>query len=190
VYALRWKPELAGRSTAVFLMAKSDFGGETTIVADAKVGSLIYLWLSLLVVIVDQVTKLLIEHSLSLYQSIAVLPVLEITRLHNTGAAFSFLADETGWQRWLFTGLAIVVSLVLVLWLRRIDRSARMLASAVALILGGALGNVIDRLRLGHVIDFVHAHWGEHYFPAFNVADSAITIGAALLLLDAWLESR
>jgi signal peptidase II len=79
---------------------------------------------------------------------------------------------------------------VLVLWLRRIDRGAKLLASAVALILGGALGNVIDRLRLGHVIDFVHAHWGEHYFPAFNVADSAITIGAVLLLLDAWLEAR
>jgi signal peptidase II len=171
-------------------MAKSDFGGETTLVASTSGGSLIYLLLSALVIALDQISKALIEHSLSLYQSVVVLPVLAITRLHNTGAAFSFLADETGWQRWLFTGLAIVVSVALVLWLKRIDRAARMLASAVALILGGALGNVIDRLRLGHVIDFVHAHWGEHYFPAFNVADSAITIGAALLLLDAWLEAR
>jgi signal peptidase II len=171
-------------------MARSNFGGETTVVADARTGSLVYLWLSALIIAVDQLTKALIERSLSLYQSVPVLPVLEITRLHNTGAAFSFLADETGWQRWLFTGLAIVVSVVLVWWLRRIDRSSRILASAVALILGGALGNVIDRLRLGHVIDFVHAHWGEHYFPAFNVADSAITIGAVLLLLDAWLEAR
>jgi signal peptidase II len=78
----------------------------------------------------------------------------------------------------------------LILWLRRIDRAATALASAVSLILAGALGNVIDRLRLGHVIDFIQVHWGEHYFPAFNVADSAITIGAALLLLDAWLEAR
>jgi signal peptidase II len=171
-------------------MARSNFGGETTVVADARTGSLVYLWLSALIIAVDQLTKALIERSLSLYQSVPVLPVLEITRLHNTGAAFSFLADETGWQRWLFTGLAIVVSVVLIWWLRRIDRSSRILASAVALILGGALGNVIDRLRLGHVIDFVHAHWGEHYFPAFNVADSAITIGAVLLLLDAWLEAR
>src|SRR5580658_517694 len=171
-------------------MAKTGIGSDTTVVAGAAAGSLIYLWLSALVIALDQISKTLIEHSLSLYQSIPVLPVLEITRLHNTGAAFSFLADETGWQRWLFTGLAIVVSVALVLWLKRIDRAARMLASAVALILGGALGNVIDRLRRGHVMDFVHAHRGEHYFPAFNVADSAITIGAALLLLDAWLEAR
>jgi len=171
-------------------MGQSDFGGETTIVAGARAGGLIYLWLSIAVIALDQLTKTLIERWLGLYQSIPVLPVLEITRLHNTGAAFSFLADEAGWQRWLFTALAIVVSVVLVLWLRRIDRGAKLLASAVALILGGALGNVIDRLRLGHVIDFVHAHWGEHYFPAFNVADSAITIGAAMLLLDAWLEGR
>src|ERR1700678_4171596 len=99
-------------------MAQSDFAGETTIVADAKTGSLVYLWLSALVIVGDQVTKTLIERSLSLYQSVQVLPVLEITRLHNTGAAFSFLADETGWQRWLFTALAIVVSVVLILWLR------------------------------------------------------------------------
>jgi signal peptidase II len=171
-------------------MAGSDFHGETTVVAQARIGALIYLWLTAAVIALDQLTKALIEHSLNLYQSISVLPVLEITRLHNTGAAFSFLADETGWQRWLFTALALAVSAFLVLWLRRIDRGSRTLASAVALILGGALGNVLDRLRLGHVIDFIHAHWGEHYFPAFNVADSAITIGAGLLLLDAWLEAR
>jgi signal peptidase II len=171
-------------------MAGSDFHGETTVVAQPRIGALIYLWWSAAVIALDQLTKALVEHSLSLYQSITVLPVLEITRLHNTGAAFSFLADEAGWQRWLFTALAIVVSVFLVRWLRTIDRGSRTLASAVALILGGALGNVLDRLRLGHVIDFIHAHWAEHYFPAFNVADSAITIGAGLLLLDAWLEAR
>jgi signal peptidase II len=171
-------------------MQRKDPHGATTVVAEALRGGLIYLWLSAAVVAVDQLSKAAIERGLGLYQSIAVLPVLEITRLHNTGAAFSFLADAAGWQRWLFTALAIIVSAALVLWLRRIDRGARVLASAVALILGGALGNVIDRVRLGHVIDFIHAHWGEHYFPAFNVADSAITIGAALLLLDAWLEAR
>ncbi len=171
-------------------MRRKDPHGVTTIVAEARGGGLIYLWLSAAVIAVDQLSKAAIERGLGLYQSIVVLPVLEITRLHNTGAAFSFLADAAGWQRWLFTALAIIVSAALVLWLRRIDRGARALASAVALILGGAVGNVIDRLRLGHVIDFIHAHWGEHYFPAFNVADSAITIGAALLLLDAWLEAR
>jgi signal peptidase II len=171
-------------------MTSSDFSGQTTVIADAKLGSLVYLWVSAAVILLDQVSKAIIEHTLSLYQSVSVLAVLEITRLHNTGAAFSFLADEAGWQRWLFTGLAVAVSVVLIFWLRRIDRASRSLATAVALILGGALGNVIDRIRLGHVIDFIHVHWSDHYFPAFNVADSAITIGAALLLLDAWLEAR
>lgn len=152
-------------------------------------GSLVFLWLSAAVVALDQLSKFAIERGLALYQSIAVLPVLEITRLHNPGAAFSFLADAAGWQRWLFTVLALIVSAVLALWLRRIERGTTVLACAVALILGGALGNVIDRLRLGHVIDFIYAHWGQHYFPAFNVADSSICIGAALLLLDTWLSS-
>jgi signal peptidase II len=153
-------------------------------------GSLPYLALSALVVVLDQLAKFAIERDLALAQSITVLPVLEITRLHNTGAAFSFLADASGWQRWLFTALAVVVSLVLTVWLQRIDRGARMLAAAVALILGGALGNLIDRVRLGHVIDFIFAHWDQHYFPAFNIADSSICIGAGLLLLDTWLSSR
>jgi signal peptidase II len=171
-------------------MARRDFNGETTVVAKARLGSLVYLWLSAAVIAVDQLSKAAIERHLELYQSVVVLPLLDITRLHNTGAAFSFLADAAGWQRWVFTGLAIVVSIALVLWLRRIDRGARSLASAVALIFAGAVGNVIDRLRLGYVIDFIHPHWALHYFPAFNVADSAITVGAALLLLDAWLEAR
>jgi signal peptidase II len=153
-------------------------------------GSLPYLALSGAVVVLDQLTKFLIERHLAMFESVSVLPVLEITRLHNTGAAFSFLAEEAGWQRWFFTALAIIVSIVLALWLRRIDAQARVLATAVALILGGAIGNVIDRVRLGHVIDFIYAHWDRHYFPAFNVADSAICVGAGLLLLDTWLSSR
>ena len=153
-------------------------------------GSLVFLWLSGLIVAFDQLSKFVIERELALLQSITVLPVLEITRMHNTGAAFSFLADAAGWQRWLFSALAVIVSIVLALWLRRIDRGARVLASAVALILGGAIGNVIDRIRLGHVIDFIYVHWNQHYFPAFNVADSAICVGAGLLMLDTWLSSR
>ena len=171
-------------------MRGADPHGATTIVAEARRSGLIYLWLSAAVIALDQLSKAVIERTLGLYQSIAVLPVLEITRLHNTGAAFSFLADAAGWQRWLFTALAIVVSIVLALWLRRIPASARVLATAVALILGGAVGNVIDRVRLGHVIDFIYAHWDRHYFPAFNVADSAICVGAGLLLLDTWLSGR
>ena len=152
-------------------------------------GSLPFLALSALIVALDQLSKIAIERGLALDQRISVLPVLEITRLHNTGAAFSFLADAAGWQRWLFVALALIVSTVLAVWLYRMPRGAAVLASAVALILGGALGNVIDRLRLGHVIDFIYAHWEQHYFPAFNVADSAICIGAGLLLLDTWLSS-
>jgi len=140
--------------------------------------------------VLDQLSKQAIETSLRLYQTVRVLPILDITRIYNRGAAFSFLNQASGWQRWLFVGLALLVSAVLLLWLRRIERRARLLASGVALILGGAIGNLVDRLRLGHVIDFVSVHWGPHYFPAFNMADSGITIGAALLLLDAWLEAR
>lgn len=150
-------------------------------------------WLPLAVfmIVADQLTKAWIEARFELYQSWPVLPVLDITRLHNPGAAFSFLADAGGWQRWFFTGLAFAVSAAIVYWLRRIDAAQqRALAAGLALIVGGALGNVIDRLQHGFVIDFVHVHWGRAYFPAFNLADSAITVGAALLLLDAWQEWR
>jgi signal peptidase II len=153
-------------------------------------GSLAYLWLSALVVALDQATKALIRQSLGLYQSVVILPVLDITRVNNRGAAFSFLGQASGWQRWLFAVLAMLVSAGLAFWLRRINPRTRLLASGVALIIGGAVGNLIDRLWLGQVVDFVLAHWGNHYFPAFNVADSAITIGAILLLLDAWREAR
>jgi signal peptidase II len=153
-------------------------------------GSLIYLWLSLAVVGADQLVKAIVVRSLALYQSVVILPVLQFTHLHNTGAAFSFLASADGWQRWLFTALALVVSAGLIFWLQRIDRGAPLLACSVALIIGGALGNAIDRMRLGYVIDFVQLHWGVHYFAAFNVADSAISIGAALLLLDSLLSDR
>lgn len=150
-------------------------------------------WLPLTaaLIVIDQVTKLVIERNLELYERIAVLPVLDITRLHNTGAAFSMLAGASGWQRWFFTILAIGVSVAIVTWLGRLKaRSQGLLACSLSLILAGALGNLIDRLRLGHVIDFIHVHWGNAYFAAFNVADSAITVGAGLLLLDAVLEGR
>jgi signal peptidase II len=153
-------------------------------------GSLVFLWLALAVIGADQLVKAIVVRSLALYESVVILPVLQFTHLHNTGAAFSFLAGADGWQRWLFTALALVVSAALVFWLQRIDRGAPVLACSVALILGGALGNAIDRLRLGYVIDFVQVHWGVHYFAAFNVADSAISIGAALLLLDSLLSGR
>jgi signal peptidase II len=150
-----------------------------------------WLPLTLLVIVLDQLVKAWVVQHLHLFERVRLLPLLDIILTYNTGAAFSFLADAAGWQRWLFVVLALGVSVLLIAWMRRLRASSQgLLACGLALIVGGALGNLIDRLLHGRVVDFVHAHWGEHYFPAFNVADSAITIGAALLLLDALLESR
>jgi signal peptidase II len=151
----------------------------------------IWLLLSVFVILADQASKSYIAARFGEFEFIKVLPILDITRMHNVGAAFSFLASASGWQRWVFIGLALVVSLGIIIWLLRLPRNAHaLLACGLALVLGGALGNVIDRIRLGHVIDFIHFHWNQAYFPAFNVADSAITVGAACLLLDALLEGR
>ena len=153
-------------------------------------GQLRWLLLSALLIGLDQWTKALIERLLALYETLTILPVFNIVRAHNTGAAFSFLHDAGGWQRWLFSALALAVSVALLRWLRRLPLRANLLASALACVLAGALGNLIDRLRLGYVVDFIQVHWGEYYFAAFNVADAAITVGAGLLLLDALLGSR
>jgi len=150
-----------------------------------------WLWISLLVIVVDQLSKLWIERTMSLGDSFVVLPILDIVRAHNTGAAFSFLADAGGWQRWAFTLLAVGVSIALVFWMRKLALATQgLLAFGLTLIVGGAIGNVIDRVEHGYVVDFVHAHWGPHYFPAFNVADAAISIGAVLVILDSLLEGR
>jgi len=149
-----------------------------------------WLWLSLVVIALDQATKFLVTRFFELYERGEVLPVLDFTLLHNTGAAFSLLADAPGWQRWFFIGLAGAVSVLLIVWIWRTPRGEKLLPLALALILGGAVGNVIDRIVHGYVVDFIHAHWGDAYFPAFNIADSAITIGAVLLILDAFREKR
>jgi signal peptidase II len=150
-----------------------------------------WLVLSFFVVLADQVTKTYITRHFLEFEFIRILPVLDVTRLHNVGAAFSFLASESGWQRWVFIGLAVAVSAGIITWLFRLPRGAHvLLAAGLALVLGGALGNLIDRIRLGYVVDFIHFHWDRAYFPAFNVADSAITVGAACLLLDALMEKK
>lgn len=150
-----------------------------------------WLPLSALLVVVDQVSKGWIEARYLLGESTPVLPVLDIVRLHNPGAAFSFLAGAGGWQRWALSALAVAVSVGIVWWLRQMHAGReRLLAIAFSLILAGALGNVIDRLEHGYVVDFIHAHWGDAYFPAFNVADMAITVGAGLMLLEAFLDWR
>ena len=156
-----------------------------------KLGALRWVPLGLLVILLDQATKALVESRFELFDVKPVLPFLEFTLLYNTGAAFSFLAGASGWQRWFFIGLGVVVSIAILYWMRQLDAARnRMMAAGFALILGGALGNVIDRVWHGHVIDFIHFHWRQWEFPAFNVADSAITIGATLLILDALMEKR
>ncbi|WP_116866166.1 signal peptidase II [Pseudomonas syringae] len=159
---------------------------------NASFGRLAWLLLSVLVLVIDQASKYYFENALSLYQQIIVIPDLfSWTLAYNTGAAFSFLADGAGWQRWLFALIAVVVSAVLVVWLKRLGRDDTWLAVALALVLGGALGNLYDRIVLGHVIDFILVHWQNRwYFPAFNVADSAISVGAVMLALDMFKSKK
>jgi signal peptidase II len=148
-----------------------------------------WLWLTMLVLALDQYTKYLIVENFELFERVVVTPLLEIMRLHNPGAAFSFLSDASGWQRWFFVALGVAVSVGILVWLRRLKpRGQHLLAAGLALVMGGALGNVTDRVLWGYVIDFIRVHYEDWYFPAFNVADSAITCGAALLILDNILE--
>ena len=143
----------------------------------------VWLALALVIIVLDQLTKVLIVDQFQLGDSRRVNEVLNIVRVHNAGAAFSFLAWASGWQRWFFVAIGFAASAFIV-WMLRRHGEQRLFATALALILGGALGNVIDRLWHGHVVDFIQVHWQRWYFPSFNVADAAITVGAALLILD------
>lgn len=158
----------------------------------SRYGRLAWLWLSLLVFVVDQASKFYFDSSLSMYQQIVIIPdYFSWTLAYNTGAAFSFLAGASGWQRWLFALIAVAVSAVLVVWLKRLKPEETWLAAALALVLGGALGNLVDRVLLGHVVDFILLHWQHRwYFPAFNLADAAITLGAILLALDMFKSNK
>jgi len=142
-----------------------------------------WLGIAAAVVVLDQLTKAMIVAAFRLGDARTVTPFFDIVRAHNRGAAFSFLNDASGWQRWFFVALGVAAATFIV-WMLRRHGGQRMFGWALALILGGALGNVIDRLVHGHVVDFIQVHWQQHYFPSFNVADSAITIGAMLLILD------
>jgi len=148
-------------------------------------GSVLLRWLAIaaIVIVLDQFTKTLILGDFALGEARRVTGFFNVVRVHNTGAAFSFLAGASGWQRWFFVGLGVVAA-VFIVWMLRSHGTQKVFGWALALILGGALGNVIDRLLHGHVVDFIQVHWGGWYFPSFNVADSAITVGAALLILD------
>ena len=151
--------------------------------------ALIWLLLSALIVVLDLWTKSLATESLSLYRPVEVTSWLNMTLAHNYGAAFSFLSDAGGWQRWLFTGLASIVTVILIVWLLRLPAAEKRTAAALCMIIGGAVGNLIDRMAHGYVVDFIDVYYQNWHWPAFNVADSAITGGVILLLLDSLLQS-
>lgn len=144
-----------------------------------------WLTLSLLVVLLDQVTKYVANTALVYAEPLAVVPSFNLTLMYNRGAAFSFLSEAGGWQRWFFVTISVLASVLLIVWLSRLKRQQWLLALALALVLGGAVGNLIDRLWFGYVIDFIQLYYRNFYWPAFNVADSAITVGAGLLIWDA-----
>lgn len=151
---------------------------------EARRGALVWLWCSLAVVVADQSTKLAAVALLDPRSSVELFPTLDLVLAYNTGAAFSILSTAGGWQRWLFIGIALAISAFILHWLRDLPRRARWLPLALSLILGGAIGNVVDRVRIGAVVDFIDFHVGTWHWPAFNVADAAICVGAALLVMS------
>ena len=158
--------------------------------AKSSSGSMLrWLALAFIILLVDQFTKVLIVGYYQLHDSTYVTPFFNVVRAHNTGAAFSFLAGASGWQRWLFTGVGLAAA-ALILWMLKSHPGQKLFSFAMACILGGAIGNVVDRLMHGYVVDFLDFHWRSMHFPAFNVADSAITIGAACLILDELLRVK
>ncbi|MEC8880202.1 MAG: signal peptidase II [Pseudomonadota bacterium] len=150
---------------------------------------LVWLWLTGLMIVLDQVSKHWVVARFDLYERLEVLPFFSLTLAYNSGAAFSFLAGAGGWQRWFFAAVAVIAVVLILGWMRKL-RDERMQGAALALILGGAVGNLYDRVVLGHVVDFLDFYWGDYHFPAFNIADTAITIGAALIILDMLLGGR
>lgn len=143
-------------------------------------------WLTLVCLLIDQISKQWVATQMDLYQSIEILPFFNLTYVHNLGAAFSFLADQGGWQRWFFTAIASIASIVFIVWLAKTPKENKILGIAFALLLSGALGNLIDRVLFGYVIDFLDFYLGSYRWPAFNVADSMIFIGAALMIIDSF----
>ena len=143
-----------------------------------------WLWLSLAVFALDQITKLWVVANFDLYESIQVVPQINITYVHNTGAAFSFLSSAGGWQRWFFVGVAVIASIILTVWLARLKTSDEWMAVTLSLILGGAIGNLFDRISYAYVIDFIDVYYQTWHWPVFNIADCAISIGVVMMLID------
>lgn len=149
-----------------------------------------WFWLSAAVVMLDQLTKAAAEWWLQPYQAVEILPLFNLTLMYNTGAAFSFLSDAGGWQRWFFLTLTIIVIVVLIRWLRELDPAEKWKAACYALIIGGAIGNMIDRVATGRVVDFLDFYVGTYHWPAFNIADSALVIGVGALIWDMLMDAR
>ena len=165
-------------------------GGTLAATGPASGSMLPWLGLALVILLADQFTKVLILGNYKLGDATYVTSFFNIVRAHNTGAAFSFLAAASGWQRWFFTGIGVAAALF-ILWMLRTHAGQRLFSFALACILGGAVGNVVDRLMHGYVVDFLQVHWDNRwYFPAFNLADAAITIGAVCLILDELMRVR
>ncbi len=149
-----------------------------------------YLSLSCIVIVLDQITKYYANQELHLHQAVQVMPGFNLTLMYNTGAAFSFLSEASGWQRWFFIGVATLISIAIIIWMHGLPANKRWLLTALALVLGGAIGNVCDRVLLGHVVDFIEVYYQNSYWPTFNIADSAITVGAVMLLIDAFFSNE
>lgn len=152
--------------------------------------SLQWLWITAIFLIIDQISKQWVAGSMELYQSINILPFFNITYAQNHGAAFSFLADQGGWQRWFFTSIAAIASVVFLIWLKRTPKEQPILAASLACMLSGALGNLIDRSLFGYVIDFLDFYVKGYHWPTFNVADSIIFVGAALMIIDSFMQDK
>jgi len=149
-----------------------------------------WLWLTVIFLIIDQITKQWVANTFDYRETLAVFPFFNLYYVHNEGAAFSFLADQGGWQRWFFSAIAAIASIIFVIWMAKTPKQNRLLSIAFALILSGALGNLIDRVLFGYVIDFLDFHWQGSHFAAFNIADSVIFIGAALMIVESFTQQN
>lgn len=146
--------------------------------------------ISVIVIILDQISKAIATANLTMFDPVAVMPMFNFTLMHNEGAAFSFLSEAGGWQRWFFAGLASIVSVVIFFWIKKLTPQEKGMAISLSLILGGAIGNLIDRVRFGYVVDFIDVYYNTSHWPAFNIADSAISVGAVIMIIFSFREDK